>query len=112
MRVPEEVESRLDLHKGQVGDTKKEEQELQVRWPLAQQGMLSVLLVSLGNSRQTEHCMRDKSIDGGGGVQEQEGAVAGGGVMFAGRSAEAVWVWFLVLTMMVVAEGMSSMLRS
>ena len=98
MSVPEEVESRLNLQKGQVGDTKKEEQEVQVMWPLEQQGISAVLLVSLGKSRHTEHCMRDKSIDGG---QEHEGAVAAGGA-----------VWDLVLTMMGVAEGMSSMLRS
>jgi hypothetical protein len=110
MRVPEEVESRSDLQYGQVGDTKKEEQEEQVRWPLVQQGTSSVLLMSLGKSRQTEHCMKDGSIDGGGGGQEQEGAVAPGGEVSAGRTAEAVWD--LVFTMMVAAVGMSSMLRS
>ena len=47
-----------------MGDSKREEQEVQVRWPLVQQGT-SLLLTSLGKSRQTEHWKRDRSRGGG-----------------------------------------------
>ena len=93
------MKSKGDLHKGQVGDSKRREQELQMMWPVAQQGTWLLLFSSLGNSLQTEHLTTDMS---GGGGQEQEGVLPGGGLA-EGR----LDVWDLVLTMVLVARILS-----
>ena len=89
-----------------MGDNKREEQEGQGRCPLLQHGT-SLLLTSLGKSRQTEHWKRDRSTGGG---HEQGGAVSDSREMSSGMSAEVVLDQ--TLPMMVVAVGLSSMSRS
>ena len=74
-----------------MGDSKRRAQDEQVMWPLTHVG--TWLFKTLGNSWQTEHLTTDKS---GGGGQEQEGALPGGGL-----AEEGVAVWDLVLMMLV-----------